>query len=156
MRPKIVGAVGVFALAACTSETVAPTSQDGISLALTVTTPDLRLGQHDTITVTITNTNSHAVTLNFANGCQILPYVRDAHGVNVLPGDGGWACTAQVSQLVLAGGERHSETFVWSGSTEFVSELLLRPLPPGQYFVSATLTAVEMSLTAQPASVRLD
>jgi hypothetical protein len=125
-------------------------------LALAVTSAELPPGQVDTITITLTNTNSRPVSLNFLSGCQILPYIRDARGVTVLPSGGGWVCTAALSRLELAAGERHARTFVWSGSTEFASELLVRRLPPGVYFVSAVVSAAELHLATQPVAVRLE
>ena len=55
---------------------------------------------------TITNHNAFAVRIDFSSGCIVLPYVETAAGEEVVPGEGGWFCTAALSEVELAAGER--------------------------------------------------
>ena len=85
----------------------------------------------------------------------MLPYITNDRGSVVLPAGGAWVCTANLSQLDLAAGDRRTSTFVWTGSTEFASEMPLLPLPAGTYSIYAALSAQEVRLAAKPVPVQL-
>jgi hypothetical protein len=142
-------------LLTCHEQPLAPSFAFGLTLTLSVTRSAIRGGEPDTITVALANTTNQIVSLHFASGCQLLPYVTNAPGSIVLPAGGAWVCTANLSQLDLAAGERRTWTFVWTGSTEFASEMPLLPLPAGAYSIYATLSAQEVRLAAKPVLVQL-
>jgi hypothetical protein len=142
-------------LLTCNDQPLAPSSAAGVTLTLSVTHSAIRAGERDTITVALANTTRQVVALHFPTGCQLLPYITNDRGSIVLPAGGAWGCTANLSQLDLAAGERHTWTFVWTGSTEFASEMPLLPLPAGAYSINATLSAHELRLAAKPVFVQL-
>ncbi len=130
---------------ACYGEPVAPNSARGLTLTLTLSGSDLQRGQPDTVLMTLTNANRHAVSLS-GGVCEPRPYVSDARGVTVVPEGGDWICIALLRRLILAAGERYTRTFVWSTSA----------FAPGEYSVYATFSAEGVSLATRPASVRLN
>ena len=143
------------AMLACAHEPLAPSSGAGVSLSLSVSREVIQAGQLDTITIVLRNTTNRAVTLSFGSGCQLLPYIADARGTVVLPSGGAWMCTAIVTTLTLAPGETRSSILVWTGTTEFASEMPLRSLPPGRYSIWARLPAGQVQLQTPPVSVWL-
>jgi hypothetical protein len=142
-------------LLACNEQPLAPSSALGLTLTLSVTHSAIRGGEPDTITVALANTTNQVVSLHFSSGCQLLPYITNSRGSIVLPAGGAWGCTANISQLDLAAGERRTWTFVWTGSTAFASEMPLLPLPAGPYSIYATLSAQEVRLATKPGLVLL-
>jgi hypothetical protein len=98
--------------------------------------------------VTLVNEGTQAVTLHFGDSCQIKPYIRNAAGEIVLPGGGAWGCLTVLTSLTLAPLESISRDYVWTGSTDFASELPLRLLPAGRYLFSAEVPAGETRLSA--------
>jgi hypothetical protein len=142
-------------LLTCHEHPLAPSSAAGLTLTLSVTHSAIQGGEGDTITAALANATSQVVLLHFSNGCQLLPYITNARGSIVLPAGGAWGCTANLSQLELAASERRTWTFVWTGSTEFASEMPLLPLPAGAYSIYATLSAQEVHLAAKPVLVQL-
>jgi hypothetical protein len=96
--------------------------------------------------VSLVNEGSEATTLHFGDSCQIIPTIRNAAGEIVVPGGGGWACLTVITHLTLIPGQPVVREFVWTGSTEFRSELPLRPLPPGKYFFTAEVPQGEATL----------
>ena len=146
----------VLAAVGCHQEAVlAPNAASRLGLSVAVSASSVMAGQPDTITITLANSAPDAVTLHFGSGCQILPYIADAHGTLVLPGGGGWMCTAALSQRTLAPHQTQTLRFVWTGSTTFASEMPLLPLPSGLYYVFATLEANEARLTTTHVPVQL-
>jgi hypothetical protein len=143
MTPRWFALLAVGVLFAC-HEPFAPSSDRGLTLSLTVAPTELQRGEADTITMTLTNTNRHAVSLS-GDACQPRGYVTDPRGVTVIPPGGDWLCIALLQRRVLAAGERFSRAFVW-GTDSFA---------PGVYTVHATFTAEEVELTTRPVSVRV-
>lgn len=107
-----------------------------------------------TFTIRLMNEGAQPVTLHFNSGCQILPYIRASNGTLVLP-EGGWGCTAALTQLSLAAGESVVREYVWTGSTAFRSEMPLRSLPEGRYFFSAESLSAEAALRSPPIEIVL-
>ncbi len=155
MRPQVFAPLTALTLFTCHEQPLAPSSAAGLTLTLSVTRSAIRGGEPDTITVALANTTNQIVSLHFASGCQLLPYITNDRGSLVLPPGGAWVCTANLSQLDLAAGDRRTSTFVWTGSTEFASEMPLLPLPTGTYSIYATLSAQEVHLAAKPVPVQL-
>lgn len=126
-----------------------------VRLQLSASTHELTAGTPDTLRVTLTNDGPASVVLHFGDSCQILPYIRDATGTVVLPGEGGWACFTVLTQLALSRGQSVVREFIWTGSTSFASEMPLRPLPSGKYYVSAEVPAFEGMLRTAPLEITL-
>jgi len=141
------------AILACERQPLAPNAAMGLALSMSATSQSIQGGQLDTLTILLSNASDSAVTLSFGSGCQVLPYIADAHGATVLPAGGGWFCTANITRLTLAPNERRASTLLWTGSTEFASEMPLRPLPAGRYSIWVTLTAQQVQLQSTPLSV---
>lgn len=107
-------------------------------------------GSPVTLRISLTNEGVQPVTLHFGDGCQILPYIRDAGGEKVIPWGGGWGCTLALTQLSLAPGQSVVREYVWTGSTAFRSEMPLLPLPSGRYYFTAEVPAGEGILRSEP------
>jgi hypothetical protein len=149
------GSVATFLVlgSASCQDPVAPSSvrvdDNLVRLTATASARELAAGTPVTLRITLTNEGRRSVTLHFGSGCQILPYIRDARGVNVIP-EGGWFCTAALTQLTLAPGQAEIREYEWTGSTAFRSELPLRPLPSGRYYFAAEVASGEGTLRTEP------
>jgi hypothetical protein len=148
--------VSLISALGCSSSTEPLSSIDvdgtRISLAATASGSEIVGTSPVTFTVRLVNEGAKSVTLHFNSGCQILPYIRSSIGRLVLP-DGGWGCTGALSQLTLAAGESVVREYVWTGSTDFRSEMPLRPLPSGRYLFSAEVPAQEAMLRSRALEV---
>ena len=121
-----------------------------IRLTATADRREVVAGTPVTLRIVLTNEGTRAVTLHFNSGCQILPYIRDTRGINVVPDGGGWICTAALSELTLAPGQAETREYKWTGSTAFQSEMPVRPLPPGRYYFAAEVESREGKLRTEP------
>lgn len=127
---------------------VATARVGAIRLSVSSSSTEVVRGSPVTFRVHLVNEGTEATTLHFGDSCQINPYVRNALGEMVLPAGGGWYCLAVITRLTLLPGEPVVREFVWTGSTDFRSELPLRPLPPGTYFFTAEVPQGEATLRA--------
>jgi len=142
----------VVAIGGCGNAT-APISNSRIGanhvrLTVSASASEVTRGSPVNLHVTLVNEGTQAVTLHFGDSCQINPYIQNMVGEVVLPGGGAWACLTVLTSLTLAPQGSVSRDFVWRGSTDFASEMPLRPLPAGMYFFSAKVPAGEMTLSA--------
>ena len=142
----------LFVIGAC-SDATAPLSSTQIGanqvrLTVSASSSEVTRGTPVNLNVTLVNEGTQPVTLHFGDSCQINPYIRNADGTIVLPAGGGWMGMTVLTDLTLGPQESVSRDFVWRGSTDFASEMPLRPLPVGRYFFSAKVPAGEMTLSA--------
>ena len=136
-------------LGAC-GEAVAPatsTRVGDIQLTLSASASEVNRGSPVTFHVNLVNEGSEAATLHFSDSCQIVPTIRNSRGEYVLPQGGWWGCLTALTQLTLLPGQPVVRDYVWTGSTEFQSEMPLLPLSPGKYFFTAEVPADEATLT---------
>jgi hypothetical protein len=119
-----------------------------VRLTVSASASEVTRGSPVNLHITLANEGMQAVTLHFSDSCQINPYIRDSAGEIVLPGGGAWGCLTVLTSLTLAPQGSVSRDFVWRGSTDFASEMPLRPLPAGSYLFSAKVPAAEMTLSA--------
>ena len=126
-----------------------------IRLTAAASAREVVAGTPVTLRITLTNEGTKSVTLHFNSGCQILPYIQDARGVNVIPDGGGYGCTAALTQLTLSPGQAEVREYIWTGSNAFQSEMLLRPMPPGAYYFSAEVEAHDAELRTEPIELLL-
>ncbi len=134
-------------LTACGSATISGPSQQGpLRLTTRSSRTTISPGQTATVTYQLENLSTLTITLHFADGCQILPYIAKASGEIVYPGGGGWGCTLALSSLTLpAGGSKTLDVTVGAASEgpyPYVS------LSPGSYSAYATVRSGELSLTS--------
>jgi intracellular proteinase inhibitor BsuPI len=143
---------GALAIAGC-SQSIEPNTDKVGALLLTVSGSSAEIvgGTPMTFRVSLVNEGREAVTLHFGDSCQIVPTIRKESGEIVVPSGGGWGCLTVYTQLNLFPGEPVVREFVWTGSTEFRSEMPLRPLPPGKYFFTAEVPqgAATLRVTTQ-------
>jgi hypothetical protein len=144
MNPCLFALLAVGALVACHGEPVAPSTAQGLRLSLALSATQLPQGAPDSVAVTITNTNSYAVTLS-AGGCPLLFYVTDSRGATIVPSGGGWYCIAILTRLTLEPGARQTRTFVWQTNTA----------ASGRYNVYGSFSAEGVYLETPRASVEL-
>jgi hypothetical protein len=140
------------------SESTAPKSstvigENLVRLTVTSSAGEVLRGTPVTFHVRLVNEGSAPVTLHFRDSCQINPYIQDESGKTVLPDGGRWGCATVVTNLTLTPGTDVVREFVWTGSTEFRSEMPLRPLPMGAYYFSAEVPAEEITLRATVAVI---
>lgn len=154
MFRSVIPAALVLAALACQNPVSAGATLP-LTLTASVSASALAPGQPDTITVTLTNTSAMAVTLHFASGCQILPYIADETGAVVLPSGDGWLCPAVLSTLSLGPRQQQHVQFVWTGGTELDSAVPSAALPRGTYFVYGALKAREGTFDTQHLPVSL-
>lgn len=121
-----------------------------IRLTASASSREVVPGTPVTLRISLTNEGTKSVTLHFNSGCQLLPYLRDARGIYVIPDGGGYGCTAALTELTLAPGQSEVREYKWTGSTAFQSEMPLRPLPPGPYYFTALVEANEAKLSTEP------
>ena len=142
----------VVGVGAC-SDATAPISStqlgaNQVRLTVSASSSEVTRGTPVNLHVTLVNEGMEAVTLHFGDSCQINPYIRNLGGEIVLPGGGAWGCLTVLTSLTLAPQGSVSRDYIWRGSTDFASEMPLRPLPAGRYFFSAKVPAGEMTLSA--------
>jgi hypothetical protein len=140
--------------AACAQDPAVPRIRDEVILRITVAKATIRAGELDTITVTATNNFGELIQIRFPNACLVLAYIRDPRGRIVTPAR-GWSCLPVVTNLRLAKDESRQFTFVWTGLSEFAGTIQPSPLPPGEYFATATLQSGEFAVFAPPVRVML-
>jgi hypothetical protein len=128
---------------------------NAVRLELSASSAELLAGTPDTLRVTLSNHGPSTVVLHFNDSCQILPYILDATGTVVLPSYGSWGCYLALTQIELAAGKSLVREFVWTGSTAFASEMPMRPLPSGTYYVVAEVPAREGKLRTRPVRITL-
>jgi hypothetical protein len=144
---------GMFVLVEGCGDATAPISSTQIGanqlrLTVSASASEVTRGTPVDLHVTLVNEGMQTVTLHFGDSCQINPYIRNSAGEVVLPAGGGWGCLTVLTDLTLAPKESLSRDYVWTGSTDFASEMPLRPLPAGTYVFSAKVPAAEMTLNA--------
>lgn len=152
--PRLTRILSLLFIAACYQDPVIPKQRDEIILRLTVSKDTIRAGQADTIRVTATNNFGERITIRFPSACMVFAYIRDPRGRVVTPGR-GWSCIPVVSTLVLNTDETRTFTFVWTGLSEFSGTLEPSPLPPGEYFATATLESGDFAVHTPPVRVTL-
>ena len=145
MRRLLLAPLAIVAALACRNQPMAPASAAGLTLAVTLTGTALQRGESDTITVTLTNTSAHTVSLE-VGGCPLLFFVTDARGATVVPSGGNWFCIAILTRLTLAPGERKAAPFVWN-TASFVT---------GAYSVYGTFSAETIHLRTPRVAVQLN
>jgi hypothetical protein len=119
-----------------------------VRLTVTPSATEVARGVPMTFHVSLVNEGGSPLTLHFSDSCQINPYIQNEAGQTVLPVGGGWGCATVLTDLTLMPGKGVVRDYVWTGSTEFRSELPLRPLPSGKYFFSAEVPSSEITLRA--------
>ena len=136
-----------LAAAGCADVLLTDITPEAAGIRLTVNTSPREISPGDTVQIvsTLTNTNSHPVTLHFSSGCQILAHVEKTTGQTVYP-SGGWVCAAVLTTLELAAGESHTTVSAWTGQKEVydhsTGEWTQERLPAGEYGAYATVDAV--------------
>jgi len=146
-------AAGVLVVIGACRDATAPISNselgaNQVRLTVSASSSEVMRGLPVDLHVALANEGTQAVTLHFGDSCQIKPYIRNAAGEIVLPGGGAWGCATVLTNVTLAPGENFTRDYVWTGSTDFASEMPLRPLPPGRYLFSAEVPAGETMLSA--------
>jgi hypothetical protein len=157
LRGPFVWGVSLLGLVACSGSTEPPSSVDvggnTVTLSVAASGNEIVGTSPVTFTIRLMNEGTQGVTLHFSSGCQISPFIRTSVGAVVLPSGGGWICTAALTELTLAAGESVVREYVWTGSTDFRSEMPLRPLPKGRYLFSAEVPSAEGTLRSRPVEV---
>jgi hypothetical protein len=145
----------VFALclpfaAACGGSTPTAPSQQG-PLTLTITPTPARLGALNTALffVTLKNTGSETVTLNFPSSCQVMPYVAERSTSKIVhPAGGAWGCATVLTTLTLVPGEARIDPITVS-TMSALPEVV--KLPAGDYVIYAKMDEAKYHL--QSASI---
>jgi hypothetical protein len=145
MTRSFLSFLAVVAALGCGTAPFAPASTEGLALAVTLSQPALRVGQSDTITVTLTNTNRHTVSLD-VGGCPLLFYVKNVAGATVVPAGGDWFCIEILRRLVLPPGQQESVSFTWD----------TRALVTGVYSVYGTFSGDGIHLRTPQVPVQLN
>lgn len=146
----------LLSAAACVEEPNIPRLGDKpIQLTLSTSSSVLGPGEVITITAHITNTLSEPASLLFPTLCEVRVFIRDDRGTLVVPENGTHDCPNISTQLNLQPQGTVTREFTWSGGGQLNSPSTATRLPPGQYFVSATLDAVDYSTVAFAVTVTL-
>ena len=150
---RLTAAAGVIVVIGACRDATSPISNtelgaNQVRLTVSASSSEVVRGSPVALRVTLVNEGTQAITLHFGDSCQIKPYIRNAAGEIVLPGGGAWGCLTVLTSVTLAPLENISRDYVWTGSTDFASEMPLRPLPPGRYLFSAEVPAGETRLRA--------
>lgn len=147
----------LLAIASCTDPVSSTMIGDNlVRLTTSASAREFVGGSPVTLRIILTNEGDDAVTLHFRSTCQLLPFIRDSRGENVIPSGGGWGCGAAITQLSLDPGESVTREYVWTGSTAFQSEMPLVPMPPGRYYFTAEVPADEGELRSAPIELILE
>ena len=144
------GALVAALLGACQEgPTVSRIGTPIVELSVTATKQEIRFGEADTIRVVARNTLTDAgVRLTFGSTCQILVYVSDSRGRVVVPQGGEHSCLPVPSLLTIGASQSVTQTVVWTGGTAFTPPESATSVPPGVYFVTASIRASGYSTDA--------
>jgi hypothetical protein len=150
----------VFAAGAqgCVQDPTVPKVDTEPPVALTITVSDsvyVPGGSPDTISVTLTNTLTQSIELDFPTLCKIQVFIRDASNRVVLPKGGSYICGPVPTVIAMAGNTTQTEKFVWTGGQGFTAPDSDTKVPPGIYFVSALISASNYSTVAFPVKIRV-
>jgi hypothetical protein len=149
-------APSTFFLAACVQTPAAPKVEERpITLAVRLSSPAIRVGDVDTITVTASNQLSNAVRLVFPTSCQVKVYIRDARGRTFVPEGERYDCVPIPTQIIFPANGSVTREFVWRGYNQFEPPGSGTPVPAGTYFVSAEMSADGYSTFAFPVRVEI-
>jgi len=102
------------------------------------------------VTLSVTNHESHTVTLGFRSTCQLLYVVHDWRGIKVSE---EFLCGAMQTGLTLKAGETRRQTSVWRAARYDYGQHAYVPLTPGLYRIQATLA--EHGYLSRPFVVKL-
>lgn len=126
-----------------------------LRLTMTASATISQRGSPDTLRAVLENGGPTDVTLDFGSSCQILPYLRDAHGTVVLPDHGGWGCLAVLTQLRIAAHDSVVQTFVWTGGDRFAPSTPTVLFPAGTYYATAEVPVGRDTLRTDPLAITL-
>lgn len=142
MRPsRLLPALLAASLSCVQSLDVPKVGLDPVSIELSLSTLNLKLGAPDTIRVAVVNNLETPVRITFGNRCQVYVTIRSRAGEIVTPRDGRPGCLPLASELTLPIGGRQVFTTIWTGGFDFAPPDTPSKVPPGAYFVSAELIA---------------
>lgn len=149
---KTVRLVLLLALSsACAAYPTSPDQAAPVRLTATIDRTQIGAGQTAIATFRVDNTTSEQITLSFASGCQVLPFiVKRASNDIVYPSGGGWMCTTVLTQMVLPPqGSAERQVKVAAGATlpDHVT------LPAGEYGIYATLDDSKYKLKSEQVSL---
>lgn len=114
---RMLFAAACAVLVACSGSPTSPSQQGPLRLTAEITRIVIPSGETATITFRLQNLGARTLTLNFSDGCQLLPYIANASGVIVYPGGGGWGCTLALTSLTLPpGGAKTVDVQVRAGA----------------------------------------
>ena len=143
----------------CVQDPVIPTiGEEPIVLSLGFSTKTFRVGKADTISVIATSALTTAALVAYGTDCRFQVTIRSAAGQVVLPPNGQRACTSLAVPVVdtFPPNGVITRKFVWTGRSDFVpSGASTTVLPPGTYYVSATINALNYSTVAPAVKVDL-
>jgi hypothetical protein len=146
-RPCALGLLA--ATLGCVQEPSVPRiGEQPIELTISLSAPQVRRGEADTITVTVANHFEQTIQLLFPSTCQIRVYIRDATGRVVVPEGGSYACVPVPSRMDLPASGSVTRQFVWRGGSQFVPPGSSATLPAGQYYVTADMVAFDYRTSA--------
>lgn len=156
MNFRFVTAPFALALTACVQEPTIPKVGDQpITLTMVLPSTTFRVGRPDTIHAVVTNLLNQQAEIRFNTNCQIVVSIRNAAGTLVVPSDGRSSCAPLLTSLVLPPESSVTQTFIWAGTTNFSPPGSPTALPPGSYFVSATLDGTNYSTFAPAIRIEL-
>jgi hypothetical protein len=146
----------VLLLAACGRPAVPdPSGQEDIHLYGEIDRSAIAAGEVATVTFRLESVAATPVTLDFASGCQIMPYVAEADGGTVVHPEGGtWACTMALTTIELPPGGTETRTLrIAAEGTDAGADVTL---PPGDYVAYARLEdrVYQLVSTSLPFTIR--
>ncbi len=150
-RTTLTLALGIVCaqFAACGGMSTAPSSRGPLQLTVAPTPTFVGDPSSAAFTIRLQNVGTESVTLDFASGCQVMPYVTSrSTGQIVLPPGGGWGCTAVITHLTLGASESHTQVVTFSVPGPARDPFY--PVPPGEYAVYARLEDTKYKLQSEP------
>lgn len=135
--------------------TIPKVGEEPITLSMVFSSTSFRQGKADTITVTAQSALDYDATIQFATDCQLQVTIRNSSGSAVVPPNGQPSCLPIASKLVIPAGASVKQRFVWNGADHFTPPGSSTMLPPGSYYVSASIKALNYSTVAPAVIVEL-
>lgn len=116
----------------------------------------LRAGDTTTAVFRLRNVGTALIELEFASGCQVLPYVSRPNLRDIVfPPEGGYLCTTAFTRLSLAPGQERVTTLLLHGGATQQAMAPFAQLPQGEYRVFARLEHPDYPLQSVPLAVRV-
>src|SRR5687768_12282430 len=86
------------------NDATGPVAAGPLRFTASVSPSTISVGEMASFQLSLVNTGSETITLDFPTGCPMIPYIATESGSIVYPPAGAWGCSQVPAQLQLTSG----------------------------------------------------